>query len=91
LDWTIDIKFAKERIGSLVTIQGNMDPAVLYGSQHLISSEADKILNAFSDNIGLIFNLGHGIYPDIDPEKLKFLVSYIKEKSFERSEKEVLK
>ncbi|NPV10451.1 MAG: uroporphyrinogen decarboxylase [Ignavibacteria bacterium] len=91
LDWTIDIKFAKERIGSLVTIQGNMDPAVLYGNQQLISSEADKILNAFSDNIGLIFNLGHGIYPDIDPEKLKFLVSYIKEKSFERSEKEVLK
>ena len=84
LDWTIDIKAAKEQIGNLVTIQGNMDPSVLYGSEKFIANEADRILDVFPDNVGLIFNLGHGIYPDIDPMKLKFLVDYIKEKSLKR-------
>lgn len=91
LDWTIDIKKAKEKIGNLVTIQGNLDPSALYGSEEFISTEADRILKTFSDNIGLIFNLGHGIYPDIDPEKLKFLVNYIKEKSLMKSKSEVLR
>ncbi len=79
LDWTIDIKDAKEKIGDIVVIQGNLDPSVLYGSNDFIKSEVDTILNTFPDNKGLIFNLGHGIYPDVDPAKLKFLVDYIKE------------
>ncbi|MGB9664295.1 MAG: uroporphyrinogen decarboxylase [Ignavibacteria bacterium] len=90
LDWTIDIGNAKEKIGHLVTIQGNMDPAVLYGNEKFIANEADRILKTFQDNKGLIFNLGHGIYPDVNPEKLKFLVNYIKERSFMRKESEVL-
>jgi uroporphyrinogen decarboxylase len=81
LDWTIEIQKAKKEIGQLVTIQGNMDPSVLYGSENFIAEEAQKILNAFPENKGLIFNLGHGIYPDVEPSKLKFLVNYIKEKS----------
>lgn len=81
IDWTVEMKDAKSRIGELVTIQGNLDPSVLYGSEKFIAEEVDRILNEFPDNQGLIFNLGHGIYPDIDPEKLKFLVSYVKEKT----------
>lgn len=81
IDWTIKMKDAKSRIGDLVTIQGNLDPSVLYGSEKFIAEESDRILSEFPDNKGLIFNLGHGIYPDIDPEKLKFLVSYVKEKN----------
>ncbi len=81
VDWTIDLKEAKDMIGNLVAIQGNLDPAVLYGSENFIREEVDRILSLFPDNKGLIFNLGHGIYPDVDPEKLKFLVSYIKEKT----------
>lgn len=79
IDWTIDINEAKEKIGKLVTIQGNLDPSVLFGSEDFIKNEIDKILKVFPDNYGLIFNLGHGIYPDVESSKLKFLVDYIKE------------
>ncbi len=82
LDWTVDIKIAKEKVGKYTAIQGNLDPAVLYGDEKFISSEVDRILENFNDNRGLIFNLGHGIYPDTDPEKLNYLVQYIKEKTF---------
>ncbi|MFN4111784.1 MAG: uroporphyrinogen decarboxylase [Ignavibacteria bacterium] len=81
IDWTIDIKKAKDKIGDLVTIQGNLDPSCLYSSENFIASEVDRILKTFPDNKGLIFNLGHGIYPDVNPDKLRFLVNYIKEKS----------
>lgn len=81
LDWTIDIKVAKSKIGEIVALQGNLDPAVLYGNHNLIEEEALKILNAFKGETGHIFNLGHGIYPDVDPEKLKFLVNFVKEES----------
>lgn len=81
IDWTIEMKDVKSRIGELVTIQGNLDPSVLYGSEKFIVEETDRILSEFPDNSGLIFNLGHGIYPDVEPEKLKFLVSYVKEKT----------
>lgn len=86
LDWTIDIKEAKEKIGNLVTIQGNLDPSVLYASEDFIAKEVDRILRIFPENKGLIFNLGHGIYPDVNPERLKFLVSYIKEKTYKNLE-----
>lgn len=86
LDWTIDIKEAKEKIGNLVTIQGNLDPSVLYASEDFIAKEIDGILKIFPENKGLIFNLGHGIYPDVNPERLKFLVSYIKEKTYKNLE-----
>lgn len=86
LDWTIDIKEAKEKIGNLVTIQGNLDPSVLYASEDFIAKEIDGILKIFPENKGLIFNLGHGIYPDVNPERLKFLVSYIKEKTYKNFE-----
>lgn len=86
LDWTIDIKEAKEKIVNLVTIQGNLDPSVLYASEDFIAKEIDKILKIFPENKGLIFNLGHGIYPDVNPERLKFLVSYIKEKTYKNLE-----
>ncbi len=82
IDWTIDIKEVKNKIGQLVTIQGNLDPAVLYGPEKFIADEIDRIIQEFPDNKGLIFNLGHGIYPDVNPDRLRFLVNYIKEKSF---------
>lgn len=80
LDWTIDIAEAKNRVNNKVALQGNLDPAVLYGTPEIIKHQARKILSAFTENTGHVFNLGHGIYPDVNPEHLKILVDTVKGK-----------
>ena len=84
LDWTIEIGEAERRIGSKVALQGNLDPSVLYASPEIITSEAYKVLDQFKGQTGHVFNLGHGITPDVNPESMKVLVdavhSYTKSK-----------
>ena len=62
-----------------VAIQGNLDPKVLLEKRSIIKSEAYKLLDAFKGYPGYIFNLGHGITPDIDPSKVKYLTDIIRE------------
>lgn len=81
LDWTIDINIVKEKVGNKVALQGNMDPTVLYADKEIIEAKAEQILQAYGEGTGHIFNLGHGILPDIPPENLKTLVNYIKTES----------
>lgn len=81
LDWTMDIGKVRKRIGDKVTLQGNLDPTVLYGSEEKIKEEVIRILESYGEGSGHIFNLGHGILPDVDPEKAKFLVKVVKEES----------
>lgn len=69
LDWTTDIADAKRRVGDKVAIQGNMDPCMLHAPVERIEQEVQSILNGFGGGTGHVFNLGHGIHPDIDPEK----------------------
>ena len=84
LDWTIEIGEAESRIGSKVALQGNLDPSVLYASPEIITEEAYKVLDQFKGQTGHVFNLGHGITPDVNPESMKVLVdavhSYTKSK-----------
>ena len=84
LDWTIEIGEAERRIGSKVALQGNLDPSVLYASPEVITAEAYKVLDQFKGQTGHVFNLGHGITPDVNPESMKVLVdavhSYTKSK-----------
>lgn len=84
LDWTIEIGEAENRIGSKVALQGNLDPSVLYASPEIITAEAYKVLDQFKGQTGHVFNLGHGITPDVNPESMKVLVdavhSYTKSK-----------
>lgn len=68
LDWTIDIADARARIGDKVALQGNMDPSVLLGSPERIRQEVQTILAGFGQGSGHVFNLGHGITPEVDPE-----------------------
>lgn len=77
LDWTVNIGDARRAVGDRVALQGNMDPAVLRSSPAVIEREAETILQAFGDGTGHIFNLGHGITPDIDPENVKVLVEAV--------------
>nr|HPQ94859.1 uroporphyrinogen decarboxylase [Thiolinea sp.] len=62
LDWTVNIGTARERVGTRVALQGNMDPSVLYASPEAIRAEVRRILGDFGQSTGHIFNLGHGIH-----------------------------
>jgi uroporphyrinogen decarboxylase len=67
LDWTCDIGSARARVGAKVALQGNMDPAVLYAKPAAIRAEVARILAAYGAGSGHVFNLGHGITPEVDP------------------------
>ena len=68
LDWTVDIGKARQRVGDKVALQGNMDPAILRASPQAIRTEVKRILESFGAHSGHVFNLGHGITPDVPPE-----------------------
>jgi uroporphyrinogen decarboxylase len=77
VDWTIDIGAARQRVGAQVALQGNLDPAVLAASPDAIRAQAHTVLDAFGDHPGHVFNLGHGITPDIDPANVAVLVDAV--------------
>ncbi|HDZ59071.1 MAG TPA: uroporphyrinogen decarboxylase, partial [Ignavibacteriales bacterium] len=81
VDWTIDLAKARDKIGHKVAIQGNLDPTVLYAEPGFIRREARKVLESYGKGNGHIFNLGHGILPDVDPAHAKALVDFVKEES----------
>ena len=81
LDWTVDMGAARAQVGDKVALQGNMDPAVLRASPERIEAEVRSILAQFGQHApgsGHIFNLGHGITPDIDPEHVSAFVEAVK-------------
>ncbi|MGB2287855.1 MAG: uroporphyrinogen decarboxylase [Porticoccaceae bacterium] len=77
LDWTVDIGAARARVGNQVALQGNMDPAVLRSNLARIEAEVATILQSFGTGSGHIFNLGHGITPDIDPAHAKVFIDAV--------------
>jgi uroporphyrinogen decarboxylase len=81
LDWTINPIKARSEAGKNVTLQGNADPCLLYADEETIAKETELMLKAFGRQ-RYICNLGHGLYPDIDKEKVKFFVSFVKEFKF---------
>lgn len=81
LDWTMDLGEVRKQVGDKVALQGNMDPTVLYANKDYIRKETKRVLSSFGKGNGHIFNLGHGVLPDIDPENVKALVQSVKEES----------
>lgn len=79
LDWSIEIGDARSRIGNKVVLQGNMDPAMLRAPDERIRQEVKHIIESYGEGSGHIFNLGHGITPDIDPEKVGIYVDAVHE------------
>ena len=77
LDWTIDIADAAARVGDRVALQGNLDPAVLYAGDEVVRAEALRVLDGFQRPTGHVFNLGHGIHPGIDPDRVATLVDTV--------------
>jgi uroporphyrinogen decarboxylase len=78
LDWNMDIHLTREMVGNTKTLQGNLDPCLLYANTNSIQLAVNKLLDSFESPRHIV-NLGHGVYPDIDPEKVKVLINTVKE------------
>jgi uroporphyrinogen decarboxylase len=81
LDWTINIDDARARVGDRVALQGNMDPCILYSSPERIREEVATILKQYGNGTGHVFNLGHGIHPEINPEHAGAFINAVTELS----------
>ena len=81
IDWTTDLGDARARVGKRVALQGNMDPAMLYAAPERIRAEVEAILAGYGRGSGLVFNLGHGVHPQMDPEKVAVTVDAVHELS----------
>jgi uroporphyrinogen decarboxylase len=81
LDWNMDVKESRKLIGNNKTLQGNMDPCLLYADFATIRKETIAMLKEFGPNRH-IANLGHGVYPDISPDKVKCFIDTVKEFRF---------
>jgi uroporphyrinogen decarboxylase len=77
LDWQTDIANARARVGNLVALQGNLDPIALYAPPEVITEKVKTILHQYGQGSGHIFNLGHGILPDINPDHVKAMVDAV--------------
>ncbi|HEO8421474.1 uroporphyrinogen decarboxylase [Niallia sp. FSL W8-0635] len=80
LDWRLPISEAR-KMGITKAVQGNLDPAVLLAPWNVIEERAKQIINQGIEQPGFIFNLGHGVFPDVDPAVLKRLTGFIHEYS----------
>ncbi|XP_076070038.1 uroporphyrinogen decarboxylase [Oratosquilla oratoria] len=76
IDWTVDPAKARELVGPNKTLQGNLDPCALYASKDNISKMVQEMVNRFGVH-RYIANLGHGIYPDMDPEHLAAFIEAV--------------
>ena len=79
LHWKEDIKKVAKKLKNKYAIQGNLDPKILLNSDESIWDETQKICNVMKDYPGFIFNLGHGITPDIDPCKVQVMINAIRQ------------
>jgi uroporphyrinogen decarboxylase len=77
LDWQTDIQHARTRVGDKVALQGNLDPLALYANPDVITEKVKTILQKYGNGSGHVFNLGHGILPDINPEHVKAMVDSV--------------
>jgi uroporphyrinogen decarboxylase len=83
VDWLVELSEARHRTGGRVALQGNLDPAVLYGSPDAIRHQVRQTLDSYAgtdgNREGHVFNLGHGMSPDMDPEHVAVLVDAVHE------------
>src|SRR5690606_19188612 len=77
VDWTVDMADAKRRVGEKVVLQGNLNPEFLKRDPEIITQAATAILKVFAGQPGHVFNLGHGITPDINPDQITHRIASI--------------
>ncbi|MFN5746606.1 MAG: uroporphyrinogen decarboxylase [Methylococcaceae bacterium] len=79
LDWTTEIGDARRRVGDRVALQGNLDPQALYAPPESLRSEVRHILESYGQGSGHVFNLGHGVWPDVNPEHVGVMIEAVHE------------
>lgn len=79
IDWNADLKDIKGRIPSNIAVQGNLDPHILYADKHVIKERIHCLFERMRGENGFIFNLGHGIMPDIPFDNVKYAIDVVKE------------
>ena len=77
VDWTTDLATARKYVDDRVALQGNLNPATLRESPEVIRQGVADVLASYGSGPGHVFNLGHGITPDIDPEHLGVLIDAV--------------
>ncbi|RAJ58750.1 uroporphyrinogen decarboxylase [Streptomyces sp. Amel2xB2] len=80
-DWRVPLDEAARRVGPGHAVQGNLDPAVLFAPREAVEEQARRTLDAARGLDGHIFNLGHGVLPETDPDALTRLVAYVHEET----------
>jgi uroporphyrinogen decarboxylase len=78
VDWTMDLKTARACVGDRVALQGNLDPSALYAPPASLRAQILRVLDSYGPGPGHVFNLGHGITPDVDPERVGLLVDTVR-------------
>ena len=80
VDWRVDLRDARARVGSGKALQGNLDPVVLLAPWPVVEAEVRRVLDeAAVAGGGHVFNLGHGVLPSIDPDVLSRVVKLVHE------------
>jgi uroporphyrinogen decarboxylase len=81
VDWTIDLSEARDIVDDRVALQGNLNPSILFASPEQIRREVASVLRKFGKGNGHIFNLGHGVFPDVPPDHVRAMVDAVKNES----------
>ena len=78
VDWTTDLSTARAQVSDRVALQGNLDPAALLAPPQVLRAETLRVLQEFGAGNGHVFNLGHGITPDVDPDNVAVLIETVR-------------
>ncbi len=78
IDWTMDLAVARQAVDGRVALQGNLDPSALFAPPETLRAEALRVLGSYGAGSGHVFNLGHGITPDVDPDRVALLVDTVR-------------
>ncbi len=82
VDWNADLRNIKQQLPQNIAVQGNLDPHILYADKKVIKERIHRLFDRMKDQNGFIFNLGHGIMPDIPFENVKYAVEVVKNYTF---------
>jgi uroporphyrinogen decarboxylase len=77
VDWTTDLAAARALVKDRVALQGNLDPSALFAPPETLVSETRKVLESYGKGPGHVFNLGHGVTPEVDPDRVRLLVESV--------------
>jgi len=77
VDWTTDLETARAAVGGRVALQGNLDPSALFAPPDTLRAATRRVLASYGAGPGHVFNLGHGITPEVDPERVAVLVDTV--------------